>query len=196
MRRGCSRPPAPPIFLSSSQGSARFAFQILRLFQIVDRLEMPQVRNAGLALHLLTAFKYRKSPSLVMLSPSSVILSAAKDLFQLTQGKLREESRQFALRVNSARGTRYSGRTNKDDAGEFFAYRGRKAADLENRSAPHLLQLAARRGWQGHSPHGKAEPFRTAGRRSRRSGTIAQNNKSRFFASLRMTGSERFSTNC
>ena len=86
------RPPAPKIFLSSSLGSARFVFQILRFFQIVDRLEMPQVRNAGLALHLLTAFKYRKSPSLVILSPSSVILSAAKDLFQLTQGKLREES--------------------------------------------------------------------------------------------------------
>jgi hypothetical protein len=35
-------------------------------------------------------------PLAVILSPSSVILSAAKDPFQLTQDKLREGPRQFA----------------------------------------------------------------------------------------------------
>src|SRR5437899_8932985 len=33
-------------------GSARFAPQILRLFQVFERSQMSQVRNAGLALHL------------------------------------------------------------------------------------------------------------------------------------------------
>jgi hypothetical protein len=35
-------------------------------------------------------------PLAVILSPSSVILSVAKDPFHLTQDKLREGSRQFA----------------------------------------------------------------------------------------------------
>jgi len=42
-------------------GSARFVFQILRLFQVFTRLEMPQVRSAGLALHLLGQIGARPS---------------------------------------------------------------------------------------------------------------------------------------
>ena len=45
--------------------------------------------------HFVSLLECRKSPSLVILSPSSVILSVAKDLFQLAQGELREESVEF-----------------------------------------------------------------------------------------------------